>query len=364
MRHAADQRGAIALLVIVVGSTAAAGNGVDVSSPPQQQPPPQTVTLVSPRPSSLRVRFSAASTKFGPVFNDDAAANTVAVPSSPAAAVIASRVRGGAANDGDPRDGRGGYYRREEDRGRYPPPSGQASPRRGKYPDNAWGPREPPRFDAERGPAGPRRGVGGDRRHGEANGRRSSGDDRHGHGREEWGRSRDSYDHNARRAEPTTATASDGDKKRKSWFSLRKDKSEAVVEEERRPGPFVPPPPSTPPPGSSTDINPADTERTPIHYVFPAAAEEEEHAFVDTEDGGDLKDGAKGDYANEHRRPRRGDGGASARRDAVTTFMSRRGGGLQVRLGSAVTGAALGGFFGKVSAAISPKITDLSSPAK
>ncbi|KAL3822791.1 hypothetical protein ACHAXA_005956 [Cyclostephanos tholiformis] len=117
-------------------------------------------------------------------------------------------------------------------------------------------------------------------------------------------------------------------------------------------------------------INPAETERVPIHYVFPtaeAAAEGRRRLVVGAEGENAADDDVPyldvdedeffmgGDGNGRPRRRKRrtvddDDGrylGASPRRDAVTTFMSTRRGAMKVRVGSIVIGAAMGGFIGK-----------------
>ncbi len=158
----------------------------------------------------------------------------------------------------------------------------------------------------------------------------------------------------------------------------------------------LPPPPPPPPPPSNDimtgasmniDINPAETERTPIHYKFPTAevAADERRAkdtameasaaasaaasmdkkrgdydsvpdipFIEEEDElSDDRDNRSSSPRTRRRRRSGDDDGddvySSPRRDAVTTFMSTKRGAFQVRLGSVIVGAALGGFMGKVS---------------
>jgi len=183
--------------------------------------------------------------------------------------------------------------------------------------------------------------------------------------------------------------------KSKKWFS-KKDKAKPpssdieqtdLGSQRNENVPPMPPPPPPPPPTdatTSTDINPAGTERTPIHYMFPTAeaaaearimsdnkldddniakdignedmdapdipfldVEEDDYAYRDYDrDGMDRRDRRRryrdGDDEEERLR-------ASPRRDAVTIFMSSKRGALQVRFGSAIVGAALGAFMGKVS---------------
>lgn len=179
-------------------------------------------------------------------------------------------------------------------------------------------------------------------------------------------------------------------KKSKGWFGRSKEEGNPSYENEQSvPGdlwnnnngaglPPPPPPPPPPPQSFTTDaslninINPAETERTPIHYKFPtaeAAADERrakdtsmEAATMNISD--DLRDAPDIPFIEEDevsddrdRSPRRrrrrsddeDDAYSSPRRDAVTTFMSTKRGAFKVRLGSVIVGAALGGFVGKVS---------------
>jgi len=126
----------------------------------------------------------------------------------------------------------------------------------------------------------------------------------------------------------------------------------------------IPPPPPPPP------LYTTETERVPIHYMFPtaeAAAEERQLSdnwvkdgfvddtipILDIDENEFANDGNKGgrrrmsrkpveDYDDDERYR-----AASPRRDAVTTFMSTRRGAIKVRLGSIVVGATMGGFLGK-----------------
>lgn len=68
----------------------------------------------------------------------------------------------------------------------------------------------------------------------------------------------------------------------------------------------------------------------------------QEDEFADS-DGSIDRRGRRRRFSGDDDESRR----ASPRRDAVTMFMSSRGGKLQVRLGSMIVGAALGGFIGK-----------------
>lgn len=164
----------------------------------------------------------------------------------------------------------------------------------------------------------------------------------------------------------------------------------------------LPPPPPPPPPPSSSDvttgaaalnidINPAETERTPIHYKFPTAevAADERRAkdtameapsssaaldnentrdnadlrgddvpdipFIEEEEDDELRDDRDRSSSRSSSRRRRSDDDvySSPRRDAVTTFMSTKRGAFKVRLGSVIVGAALGGFMGKVRVVVS-----------
>lgn len=172
----------------------------------------------------------------------------------------------------------------------------------------------------------------------------------------------------------------------KKWFNLKKDKPELSpnnngskndeqTEFDPQSNDFPNPPPPPPPLGDPTiassglNINPAETQRTPIHYNFPtaqAAAEERKFSDDKIDDEMLMKDAPEIPFLNEEedefpdrdgpmgrRRRRRVDDEdderyrASPRRDAVTIFMSTRRGAVKVRLGSMIVGAALGGFIGK-----------------
>jgi hypothetical protein len=179
--------------------------------------------------------------------------------------------------------------------------------------------------------------------------------------------------------------------KKKKWFSLKKNEGKATPSNESgrsvgdtssgfdpqsKGGPIPPPPPPLPPLSNELTYKSSgiDTERTPIHYMFPtaeAAAEERNVADdrIDDEMPIDKSDGVSeaGDHdipfldveeENFYGREGRGtqrtsenyDGEeyrASPRRDAITRYMSTKRGGVQVRLGSIAVGAALGGFIGK-----------------
>lgn len=191
--------------------------------------------------------------------------------------------------------------------------------------------------------------------------------------------------------------------KRKSWFTSKKDTAKAPpsdgVKIEHRRGldawdnnvsPFPPPPPPPPPPFppppptdeslSNMDINPAQTDRVPIHYMFPtadtAATERQISDIQMNDDEINMEKSAMGeedamdvpfldvaeefvdrDRGRSRRRIRDDDEDvddelqyrrASPRRDAVTIFMSTRRGAMKVRVGSMIVGAAIGGFIGKV----------------
>lgn len=187
--------------------------------------------------------------------------------------------------------------------------------------------------------------------------------------------------------------------KKKKWFSRRKDTADSndIIIGQTETGNVIfpnnnhqppPPPPPPPPPNSGMDINPADTERVPIHYMFPTAeSAAEERQMSDTKiddldddiintrpatdsnlDGGisdvpyldaeedtsffDDRDGY--DRRRRRRRSEEDDDeevrgpSISARRDAVTIFMSTKRGAIKVRIGSTIVGIALGAFIGKV----------------
>lgn len=192
--------------------------------------------------------------------------------------------------------------------------------------------------------------------------------------------------------------------KRNSWFTSKTDTAKAppsdeVKIEDRRGvntwdntvSPFLPPPPPPPPPPfppppptdeslSNMDINPAQTDRVPIHYMFPTAdTAATERQITDVQMNDDEINTEKSKMGEEdamdvpfldveeefvdrdrgrRRRIRDGDEDvddddllyrrASPRRDAVTIFMSTRRGAMKVRVGSMIVGAAIGGFIGKV----------------
>jgi len=293
----------------------------------------------------------------------------------------------------DPRRNRGYDYDRDGDRQppRRPPPlrdydgedrggKSQGAHRRGE------GGLRPPRAPGERGG-----------RHDRYDGMDGFGDRSNNRYRQLRDDGRDNYDERGRGSpprnyQPTDADPNDG--KSKKWFSFKKDKAKTKSRDgsgkyEQRTDPDVkradvprppppPPPPLDPEPSApSVEIDPAGTERTPIHYMFPtaeAAAEQrkasddrlDDEAGTERDDptGADVMDTpfldvyddefANGDSLIGGRRRRRGDeddrfraSRVSPRRDAVTMFMSSRQGRLQVRLGSMIVGAALGGFFGK-----------------
>ncbi len=182
------------------------------------------------------------------------------------------------------------------------------------------------------------------------------------------------------------------DKKSKGWFGRSKEEVNPSDNEQQSDqgnlwsnnngGTGLPPPPPPPPPPSSSgasmniDINPAETERTPIHYNFPSAeVAADERRARDTAMDASMDDKRSDDFrgndepdipfieedelsddrdrSSSRRRRRRSDDDddvySSARRDAVTTFMSTKRGAFKVRVGSVIVGAALGGFMGKVS---------------
>eukprot|EP00984_Skeletonema_dohrnii_P019661 scaffold9451_cov103-Skeletonema_dohrnii-CCMP3373.AAC.5 len=177
------------------------------------------------------------------------------------------------------------------------------------------------------------------------------------------------------------------DKKSKGWFGRSKEEASPSVDNDQQAdqgdlwnnnGAGLPPPPPPPPPPPSDvtgaslniDINPAETERTPIHYKFPTAevaADERRakdkamEATMDKRsddfrgDAPDIPFIEEDELSDRDRSPRRrrrrsddeDDIYLSPRRDAVTTFMSTKKGAFKVRLGSVIVGAALGGFMGK-----------------
>jgi len=333
--------------------------------------------------------------------------NTSPILSSSAVATATVWVcaRGGGIDDDPPRRRRG-----NDDR---PPPSNRrsSSPHnydrdRGYRERSSGGPSRPrgdPRGSDRRREGGPSRvPPQGERDRRSFNNRY---DDDFGDGpnnrnrefRDERGR-RGSYDEGGRSRNPRDYQPPDNniddpeEGKSKKWFSFKKDKTsnteskkdeqtsnfDPLISDSSDVSLSIPPPPPPPPPtdasfASSTQINPAETERTPIHYMFPtaeAAAEERQSDKLDDEilgmDGSDrtgsdmdapfldVDDEFTDRDAMDRRRRRRVEDdegeryrGASPRRDAVTMFMSTRKGKLQVRVGSMIVGAALGGFVGK-----------------
>lgn len=182
----------------------------------------------------------------------------------------------------------------------------------------------------------------------------------------------------------------DDGKKSKGWFGRSKEEGNPSDDNEQsdqigdswnnNDAAGLPPPPPPPPPPQSDatgaslniNINPAETERTPIHYKFPTAevAADERRAkdtameatrdnksddySLDAPDTPFIEEDAVSDGDRSPRRRRRrsddeDDVYLSPRRDAVTRFMSTKKGAFKVRLGSVIVGAALGGFMGKVS---------------
>lgn len=128
----------------------------------------------------------------------------------------------------------------------------------------------------------------------------------------------------------------------------------------------IPPPPPPPP------LFPTETERVPIHYMFPtaeAAAEErklsdnwvkdgfvDDIPILDVDENKFVDNGNKGggrrrmsrkpldEYDDDDDERYRT---TSPRRDAVTTYMSTRRGAIKVHIGSIIVGATMGGFLGK-----------------
>ena len=327
----------------------------------------------------------------------------------------ACATRGGGIDDNDPRRPRG-YNDRDD--GRLPPrrtsaPADNNEEWEGRYrrqPSGPRGPRDDSR-DPDRGGGGPRRPqTDRDERYNNRYYDTDNVDDKSGRRREPRGDRRDYYDERHRRdrnpenyrpsnnVDPNSDQNAPAGGKGKKWFKLKKDKATTAKsssnnerEEDDRNGfdprgntsPFPPPPPPPPPPTDSMDINPAETERTPIHYMFPtaeSAAEKRKMSYdsmddemitMDKRDGAmpdndmDVPDipfleveeneifaGREGSMDSRRRRRRVIDEDdsfrASPRRDAVTVFMSSRRGTAKVRIGSMIVGAALGGFIGKV----------------
>lgn len=190
----------------------------------------------------------------------------------------------------------------------------------------------------------------------------------------------------------STASNDANDGKKKKWFTRKKDttsssdSSESKADDEQTEfnqqfnGPSnLSPPPPPPPPNVGIDINPAETERTPIHYMFPTSEDAAEKRYesdaklndpleldttadnIDDNSAPDVpclvvEEDEFGDGESDRRRRRRDKyddndnnrvRGTSARRDAVTLFMATKRGSIKVRVGSIIVGAALGAFIGK-----------------
>eukprot|EP00569_Conticribra_weissflogii_P004346 CAMPEP_0171343270 /NCGR_PEP_ID=MMETSP0878-20121228/16701_1 /TAXON_ID=67004 /ORGANISM="Thalassiosira weissflogii, Strain CCMP1336" /LENGTH=582 /DNA_ID=CAMNT_0011846181 /DNA_START=125 /DNA_END=1873 /DNA_ORIENTATION=+ len=201
-------------------------------------------------------------------------------------------------------------------------------------------------------------------------------------------RYRESGDDRARRREIGYDAVIVSGKSEGRWF--KRKNGPAIEQNSWDLNAAVPPPPPTPPLENSgkmdNEIKPAQSERTPIHYMFPtaeAAAEErlkEDRTIEDSVMDGNRMNGDSGNFdipfleAEEEnflhrekdsrgRRQRMGDdeedgdgygkrrlgesGYASPRRDAVTLYMSTKRGALKIRLGSMIVGAGLGAFIGK-----------------
>ncbi|KAL7535393.1 hypothetical protein ACHAXR_006462 [Thalassiosira sp. AJA248-18] len=346
--------------------------------------------------SQLRVRSMTSSMQVvaGPECNNADSSQSAHVLTTPSAAssVAVCATRGGAIDD-DPR------RRRDYDRDGRPPPRRSSSPynsdREGRDERRRSGP--PRSREEDSRSADHRRGGGGPRPQGGERDRRynrlDNVDDRSNRNRESRGDRRDYYDGQEQRRERTPRNyqpiIDPNEGKSKKWFSLKKDKATTSpmnesknTDDQTNFNPNMPPPPPPPPPpitdstmspASGVEINPAETERTPIHYMFPTAeAAAEERQVKDTwlddnsKSGSDLDvpdipflDAEEDNFADregsiDRRRRRRRDDDdeydgfrASPRRDAVTMFMSSKRGAFQVRLGSMIVGASLGGFIGK-----------------
>ncbi|KAL7466055.1 hypothetical protein ACHAXS_006355 [Conticribra weissflogii] len=307
------------------------------------------------------------------------------IPSSSTAssAVAAvSLLRGGAIDDGSRR--RNFENQRQEDRyQRYNDARDRRPPQRPP----------PSQYDRDRRRPGPSR-PGGERPTGEPD----RGHDRYrdvelfdnGADRRSrlHGKYREEGDDRERRRERGYDEGVVNGKSRDSWFSRTKE-APATEQKSWDMNAAVPPPPPPPPPplhnsgNTAIEINPAETERTPIHYMFPtaeAAAEErlkEDRTIEVSEMDGNRMDGEgvyfdapffeaeeetlldedKGSRGRRRRNEenddgygrRRGESGyASPRRDAVTLYMSTKSGAIKVRVGSMIVGAGLGAFVGKV----------------
>ena len=322
----------------------------------------------------------------------DSAVQSVPISSSATSAAAAvTCIRGGAIDDAP--------QRRPS---RRPPPSYYDDRDR---PRSGAGPRRDPRDDDAR--------VGGPRPHGDRDRRhvqydRDNFGDRSNRRRQPSGdRWKDDERDRRQRSERNYQPDKYSDKvkdeatkeKSKSWFSRKKKDTKELNSEMKdkyeEPESWTtnsntpPPPPPPPPPPQTfattgTEINPAQTERTPIHYMFPTAevaAEERmraDHKFDEETIMGDNENGIggpeipfldveeesfadRGRFSDSRTRRRRMDdddedeyrrngesGYVSPRRDAVTLYMATKRGALKVRLGSMIVGAGIGAFLGKV----------------
>ncbi len=294
-------------------------------------------------------------------------------------------------SDGRNRHHRSGPRPSREDGARVPPPRSDRSA------EGSEGPRPPQREGRERRDYHSMGGIDDDRSL--WNGReRSRGFDRRDHfderNRRGLGNPRSrqpNYDGDGHGKSNTTTTRI---AKRKAWFASKNDRGKVSQNDgvKTEPGrdlddrgnniyPFPPPPPPPPPDkttkvSSHMDINPAQTDRVPIHYMFPTADSatekrqlsdtrmndneiymmkskmddardvpylEAEVDFLDRDRGRRrrIRENDEDEIELDHRR-------ASPRRDAVTIFMTTRRGAMKVRVGSIIVGAAIGGFIGKV----------------
>ena len=350
----------VALLTIVSGGIVSSGNrivvGVSSSSNAASSSP-----LITSHARRLKVHSLTTSTSSSTIRECDDSIDSRILSQSSIISILSSSLvshtaitclRGGAGADDDPRRRRGGATPRhietdERDRRRQqpPPPLGQRNqPSPGIPRPDPYG-RPDGRYAAN---ADNRRGYGdnddrrGDRRR---YGTNNNGDDR---------KERDDPRWDSRRPPPPNNHIDEWGQGGSVGIDARNT---------------IPPPPPPPPP---PQLFPTDTERLPIHYMFPtaeAAAEERKFSdnwvkdgfvddvipIIDVDENEFVDNGNKGggrrrmsrkpidNYDDDDERYR----ATSPRRDAVTTYMSTRRGAIKVRLGSVVVGATMGGFLGK-----------------
>lgn len=375
-RSYAGARKGIALLTIVGTIVGSHGNG-SASSPQTSYSQLRVRSMTSMHAADNECKHSDSSQP-----SLDATSSTV---SSVAATVAVCGARGGATDD----DRRRGYDRGEPPPRRTSPPYDWDRDEMDRKRDGSRPSRGDSRGSDPRRGDGPRPQGGRDRRHmDDFDDRSSRNRDPRGDSRRDYYEDQDKRERGPRGYKPDNIEPDVHEGKSKKWFTLKKDKAKAKTEDDQQtefnnpqsnipPGGIPPPPPPPPPTDSTTftspgvDINPADTERTPIHYMFPtteAAAEQrimsdtkfDDEITMDDAPGIPFLDVDEDEYAgregsmDRRRRRRMEDDGyervrVSARRDVVTTFMATKRGAMKVRVGSMIVGAGLGAFIGKVS---------------